>query len=340
MNSGCTRRRLLLLPWAAFGCASPRAAQAANARASARADDAWPNRPIRLLLVYPPGGISDLIARSLAATLSTRLGQAVLIEHRPGAGGASGLEELARARADGYTFAFSAITPLSLTPLLRRTHYDPLRDILPVAGVMHTPMLLVATPAFPGRDLAAVLRAARDQPGRLRWASSGMGTTGHLVLEQLQAAEGVRFTHIPYKGGGQQLGDAISGQFELLSTNLGPQQLQYLRKGQLKALAIGAPQRLSSLPEVPSFAELGYPSANLASLFGVFAPAGLSPALLERVNHEINLALQHSEMQARLRSIDNLPALGSPSDFSRQISQATARNRQLLANGRLMEDDH
>jgi len=196
MNSGCSRRRLLLLPCAALGLASLQPAQAASA--SARADDAWPNRPIRLLLVYPPGGISDLIARSLAATLSSRLGQPVLIEHRPGAGGASGLEELARARADGYTFAFSAITPLSLTPLLRRTHYDPLRDILPVAGIMHTPMLLVATPAFPGRDLAAVLRAAREHSCRLLWSSSGIYTPGHLVLEQLQAAEGVLVTHIPY----------------------------------------------------------------------------------------------------------------------------------------------
>ncbi|MCV2350677.1 tripartite tricarboxylate transporter substrate binding protein [Paucibacter sp. Y2R2-4] len=340
MSSGSQRRQVLLLPWAALSL--PQLTQARASSATSHAEEAWPNwpnRPIRVLLVYPAGGISDLVARSLAATLSARLGQAVLIEHRPGAGGATGIEELARAPADGYTFAFSAITPLSLTPLLRRTHYDPLRDILPVAGVMHTPMLLVATPAFSGRDLAAVLRTARDQPGRLRWASSGMGTTGHLVLEQLQAAEGVRFSHIPYKGGGQQLGDAISGQFELLSTNLGPQQLQYLRKGQLRALAIGAPQRLSSLPEVPSFAELGYPNANLASLFGVFAPAGLSPVLLQRVNHEINLALQHSEMQARLRSIDNLPALGSPADFSRLISQATARNRRLLENGRLMEDD-
>lgn len=334
MSTVQQRRQLLL--WSLAAWLSPGATQAEIPTLS-RSEGDWPSRPIRWLLVYPAGGISDWIARSLAQTLSARLGQAVLIEHRPGAGGTTGLEELARARADGYTFAFSAITPLSLTPLLRRTRYDPVHDIVPVAGVMHTPTLLVATPAFSGHDLGAVLKAAREHPGQLRWASSGLGTTGHLLLEQLQSLEGVRFTHIPYKGGGQQLGDAIAGQFELLSTNLGPQQLLYLRKGKLKALAVGAPKRLSSLPEVPSFAELGYASANLASLFGVFAPAGLNPRVLHRVNQEINQALQLSELQAQLRSVDNLPAIGSPADFSRLIHQATAQNRSLLESGRLIE---
>lgn len=296
---------------------------------------AWPTRPIRLIVVYPPGGISDLVARALAAKLSTRLGQAVLIDYRPGAGGSTGMEELARAKPDGYSLAFSAITPLSLTPLLRRVSYDAQRDFSMLAAVMHTPLLLVATPAFGGHDLAAVLRAARANPGALRWASSGLGTTGHLVLEQMQLASGAVFTHIPYKGGGQQLNDALSGQFELLSTNLGPLQLQYIRSGHFKPLALGAPARLASLAGTPTFAELGFEAANLASLFGIFGPAGLSIDIAQRLNHEINHALAAPDLQAQLLAADNLPAAASMAEFRGQIESAIAQNRRLLLAGRI-----
>ena len=306
---------------------------------SSRAEPAaWPTRPIRLILVYPPGGISDLIARALAAKLALRLGQPVIVEYRPGAGGSSGMEELARAKPDGYSLAFSAITPLSLTPLMRRVSYNAERDFSPIAGVVRTPVLLVATPAFEGRDWPSVLRAAKTEPGALRWASSGLGTTGHLVLEQVQLASGAVFTHIPYKGGGQQLSDALSGQFELLSTNLGPLQLQYIRSGQLKPLALGSPARLASLPATPTFAELGVESANLASLFGVFAPAGLATEIAGRLNSEIRLAMAEPDLQARLLAADNLSANFSMAEFRRQIDLATEQNRRLLKAGRLQAE--
>ncbi len=312
--------------------------------------DAWPNtawagagpgldRPLRLILVYPPGGISDLIARSLAKLLSPRLKQPVLIEHLPGAGGQSGLEALARARPDGHTLAFSAITPLSLTPWLRRHGPGPgpsaALGLMPIAGVMHTPILLVGTPALGPDTLAATLQLARDKPQALRWATSGLGTNGHLVLEQLQLASGASFSHIPYKGGGQQLNDALSGQFELLSTNLAPLQLQYIRAGRLKPLAVGAPGPVHSLPDLPTFAALGYPQANLSSLFGIFGPPGMPEERADWLNAEINHALMQAELQAQLLTIDNLPAPGSRADFAKQIAEASARNRKLLEAGRL-----
>ncbi len=175
----------------------------------------------------------------------------------------------------------------------------------------------------------------RADPGALRWASSGLGTTGHLVLEQVQVDSGAVFTHIPYKGGGQQLNDALSGQFELLSTNLAPLQLKYIRSGQLKPLALGAPARLPSLPGTPTFAELGLEAANLTSLFGVFAPAGLRADIASRLNGEINLALSEPELQAVLLAADNLPAVFSSGEFQRQIELATEQNRRLLLAGRI-----
>ncbi len=265
------RRRWLQQAAALAAAVLPRA-QAEPAR--------WPGGPIRILLVYPPGGISDQVLRTLAELLVPLLGVPVAVEYRPGAGGSLGLAALAAAPPDGHTLAFSALSPLTLYPQLARVRYHPLRDITPVAGVMLTPALLVGTPAFAGHSVADLASAACAAPQRLRWATTGAGTTGHLVLAQWQRASGCRVSHIPYKGGGQQLSDALAGHFELLSTNVAAAQRQHIRSGQFKPLAVGAPQRLDSLPGVPTWAELGLPEANLASVFGLMAPAGTPPAVV------------------------------------------------------------
>ena len=289
-----------------------------------------PSAPIRILLVYPPGGVSDVAARLLAEQLSMALATPVRVEYRPGASGSLGLEALARAAADGHTLAFSALSPLTLYPQLARMRYDPLRDFAPVASVMLTPSLLVATKAFGGRSIADLLAAARAAPGRLRWATTGAGTTGHLVLVQWQRASGASVNHIPYKGGGQQVADALAGQFELLSTNVGGLQLQHLRSGSLRALAVGAPLRLAALPQVPTWAELGYPAANLASLFGLLAPAGTPASVITRLNAEVQRALAAPALRDPLLAAHNLPTGGSADDFVRQIRQEITHHAALL----------
>lgn len=312
------RRRAL---WGAIALAWPLAAAADAAP--------WPAaaaRPIRLIVAYPPGGVSDEAARTLAEQLAADLLVPVTVEHRPGAGGAVAMEALAHAAPDGHTLVFSAISPLLMSPPGGRAAIE-LATVAPVFSVMLTPMLLVATPAFSGRDVDGVLQQARLHPGALRWATSGLATTGHLVLEQVRAARQVDITHVPYKGGGQQLTDALSGQFELLSTNVGAQQLAFIRQGRLRALAVGAPARLAVLPEVPTFAELGLPQANLASLFGVFAPAGTPVLRIERLNAAFNLALRRSSLQARLLAVNNLPTGGSSADFLQQIQRAIEASR-------------
>ena len=291
---------------------------------------AWPAGPIRILLVYPPGGVSDAVARLLADRLALALATPVRMEYRPGASGSLGLEALAAAAPDGHTLAFSATSPLTLYPQLARVRYDPLRDIVPVASVMLTPSLLVGTPAFAGRSAADLLAAARAAPGRLRWATTGTGTTGHLVLAQWQRATGCEVTHIPYKGGGQQLSDALAGHFELLSSNVAAAQLQHIRSGRFKPLAVGAPQRLASLPQVPTWAELGVASANLASVFGLLAPAGTPAAVIERLNAEVNGALATPLLRDSLRAADNLATGGSADDFAQQIGLEHAQHRALL----------
>jgi tripartite-type tricarboxylate transporter receptor subunit TctC len=300
------------------------------ASAAACAEPPWPGKPIRLIVAYAPGGLSDDTARSIARLLSQQIGVPVLVENKPGAGGVIAMEALSRAPADGHTLCLSAITPLALSRWLVRLNFDPMRDITPVASVMYTPVMIVGTPAFRGQHFADLLAAARAQPGALRWATSGNGTLGHLVLQQVSLHSGVRVTHVPYGGGGPQLNDALSGQFELLSTNVAPLQLRYVARGTLKPLAVGAPSRLPVLPQVPTLAELGIPEANLASLFGLFAPGGMAPARLSQVHAALQRVLQSAEIRERLLAANNVPVDGSPEDFARLIARQSDEMHRLV----------
>lgn len=321
-----TRRRRALVQALAAGLAAEMASPLAAAA------QAWPDSrdrplPIRLLLAYPPGGVSDEMARLLADGLASRLHTPVRVEHRPGAGGVAAMEALARAVPDGHTLCYCAISPLVIAPWLGKPAYDAARDFQPVATVMHTPVLVLATRAAPFADLAGALALARREPGRLRWASSGLATVGHLVMEQVAAGAGVHITHVPYKGGGQQLTDALGGQFELLSSNVAAQQLRYLAEGRLSAIAVGAPARLPVLPAVPTLAELGHPDANLVSTFAIFAPAGLAPERLQRLNQAINQTLAEAALHERIVASNNLPGGGPADALARQIETERERHR-------------
>jgi len=296
----------------------------------ATAAEPWPSRPIHLIVAYPPGGVSDDTARALAQGLATRLKVPVVVENRAGAGGVAAMETLARAAPDGYTLAYSAISPLVFAPLAAKPRYDPLRDFAPVLGVMDTPVLLLAHPGFKADTLAELLSLARAAPGSVRWASSGQATVGHMVLEQIRQASGVDITHVPYKGGGQQLNDALGGQFEVLSSNVAGPQLQYVRQGRLKALAVGAPARLAVLPEVPTLAELGFAQANLVSTFAIFAPRGTPADRLALLNRALNSVLLQPEISARMLAVDNIPTGGSPEALARRIAQQRELGRRLL----------
>jgi tripartite-type tricarboxylate transporter receptor subunit TctC len=277
-------------------------------------------KPIRLIVAYPPGGVSDEVARALAEGVTRRSGVRVIVENRGGAGGVVALQSLARAPADGTTIVFCAISPLVLGPRTGVPGFEP-RDVVPVMSVMTTPMLLLGTPALAGDTLASAVAAARDAPGAIRWATSGVATTGHRVLEEVEAASGARFTHIPYRGGGPQLADAIAGEFEILSSNVAPLQLDYVRDQRLKPLAVGAPARLAVLPEVPTLAELGYPGANLWSTFGLFAPAATPRAVVDALGKLFNAALRAPELLRRLEAASNVATGGTPEDFALHIAR-------------------
>ncbi len=288
--------------------------------------------PLRIVVAYPPGGVSDEIARALADKLAEQTGMVVLVEHRPGAGGRIAMEMLARSAPDGQTLCFCAITPLTLMPRYGALRHDPLRDIVPVIGVMSTPMLLAGTPALAADSFADLLLLARTSRGSLRWATTGVGTTGYRVLEAVAQAADLAFTHIPYKGGAQSIHDAVSGQFELLSTNVAGAQLAHVHSGRLKALAVGASARLDTLPSVATLGELGFAQANLQSHFGLFSPAGTPAALVQRLNEQVNGALRHPDIRHRLVSSSNLPLGGSAAAFATLICNE-ARANEVAAPG-------
>ncbi|MCZ2496584.1 tripartite tricarboxylate transporter substrate binding protein [Xylophilus sp. Kf1] len=285
---------------------------------------AWSPDALRLLVAYPPGGVSDRVARLLAHGLEARLGYPVLVDNRPGAGGAVALQAIARSPPDGRVLGFCAISPLTLSPLLGL----PAPAVVPVTGVMRTPLLLVGTPALGARDYAGMLAAARAAPGALRWATSGVGTIGHLVLEQVQRGENISVVHVPYAGGGPQLHDALAGRFELLSTNLAPQQLDHVRSGRFTALALGAPAGSALLPGVPTFAEAGCPGANRDSLFGLFAPRATPAALVDRLNAACAAVLAQADFGQVLAASGNLPAAGSARWFAAEIERQAAAYRR------------
>ena len=304
-------------------------AACALAPLTARAQ-AWPAKPIKITVAYPPGGVADAMARLLADKLAPVLGQSVLVDNKAGASGSIGMDAVAKAAPDGYSFGFSAISPLVLNPNLGKSPFDAARDIAPVASVIASPVLLLGTSALAAKDFRELVAAAKARPGALRWATSGPASLGHIVLEQVKAGAGVDITHIPYKGGGQQINDALGGQFEVLSVNAGPAIMGHLKAGKLKALAVGSPARLEQLPQVPTLAELGLPAANLASVFGLFAPAGTPAAAIERLNAEVNKLLKDKDVLQKIDAADNVPTGGSAADFAKFIAGESSSNARII----------
>jgi len=283
-----------------------------------------PGAPVRILVAYPPGGVSDATARALAERAARQLGTPVIVDNRPGAGGVVAMASLKHAPPDGRTLVFSAISPLTIAARSGPAEFDPDKDVTPVMSVMVTPVLVVGTTALRGDTLAAVVEGARRQPGAVRWATSGVGTTGHRVMERVRDASGVDITHVPYKGGGQQIADALAGEFEVLSSNAGELQFKYVREGRLKALAVGAPERLGMLPGVPTLAEAGFPAANLSSTFGLFAPGRTPPQVVAELNRVFEEALRDPDIRRRLLEAGNIATGGTAAAFAEQIARERA----------------
>lgn len=291
----------------------------------------WPRKTVHVIVPYPAGGVNDVIARQFGELLGKELGQPFVVENRGGAGGTIGMAELARSAGDGHSFAFGAISPLTLNPHIMKVAYEPLRDIVPIASVMYSPVYLLATTAFKGRDVAAVLETAKRNPNGVSVATSGYGTLGHIMVEQLRRKSGANLVHIPYKGGSQLITDAAGAQFDLLLANPFAPVNALIAEGKLRVLAVTGPQRTPSLAQTPTLGELGFEAANLTSILGFFAPGSTPVAIQQRMHREVNRLLQSSDIQQRLRKLDNIPYPMTQAAFTALVRQDYAANARVIS---------
>ena len=298
---------------------------------------AWPSRPLRIIVVYPSGGVSDSVARLIAPRLAERLGTQVVVENKGGAGGSIGMDAVAKSN-DGHTIAFAAVSPVTLNPHIMKVPYEALGDLVPLASVMTSPVYLLGTPLFSGRSFADVLSHARAKPGSLRVATSGVASVGHIMVEQLRDKARIDLIHVPYKGGGQVITDAVGGQFELFTTNPSSAVNPHVDRGTLRLLAVGAAKRLESHPETPTFSELGFPDANLMSTFGFFAPTTLPRGAAQRLHEEINRLLAQPDLRQKLIDFDNLPAAMSQADFTALVRREFEANARIVKSANIRAD--
>lgn len=307
---------------------------------AARAQPAWPAaRPITIIVPFSAGGSVDVSARLVAQRLSERLKQSVVIENVAGAGGTIGVARAANAAPDGYTLVMGADSPVAIARLINpaAVRYDTLTDLAPVGLVNTAPMVLVARPGLPANTLAEVIRLAKAQPGKLSYATSGIGTVLHLAMELIKDQGQVFITHVPYRGGAQIVTDVVGNQVDLailVSVTATPNVLAK----KMKAIAVTDDKRLPTLPDVPTVAETpGFKGFDVVAWTGLFAPARTPAAIVERLNHELNEVLRSEEMRAKMQEQGAVGGSGSPAEFARFVQREQERYAGIVKKANIRE---
>ena len=287
----------------------------------------YPNKPIRFIVPFPPGGGTDSLTRLVANKLTETLKWNFVVENKPGAGGNVALDTTAKAAPDGYTLVMAQTDNVVLNPLLySKLTYDPVKDLVPVGLVASGPAVLVVRADSPYKTLADVVAAAKAEPGKLTFASPGLGTVSHLISELWQKSSGMKLTHVPYRGLSQALPDVLSGQVDMYMGSI-PTLQGHIKGGKVRALAVTTAKRSPVLPQVPTYTESGIPGVELASVWGVMAPAGTPEAVIQRINTELNKALQQPDMREKIIASGAVMLGGSP----QEMGELYAADRQKLA---------
>ena len=298
------------------------AAAAAPAMRTAFAkEDNWPNRPVRMIVPFPAGGATDIIARILADKLSTSLGQSFIVDNRGGASGIIGQEAAARAPADGYTLLLTGNGPHAINiSLFERMPYDPLKDFSQISLTSILPLVLNVHPSVPAKTLPEFIQWVKANPGKLNYASPGVGSPPNLTMELLKSQQGLDIVHVPYKGSSLALADLISGQVSVMFDNA-LASYQHIKSGKVRALAVGADQRLPSLPEVPTFVESGMADFEAYTWTALVGPAGLPRAIVDRLARETALALSDTAVKEKLNAQGAIAASSTPQELEDKTRQ-------------------
>ena len=298
----------------------------------------YPNKPVRLVVPFAPGGTTDIIARVMADPLSRALGQPVVVENKSGGGGIVGAAETAKATPDGYALGIATVSTTAANPAINtKTPYNPLTDFTPIINIAATPNIIAIHPSFAAKDYASFLSAVKKAPGQYSFASSGTGGIAHLQMELYKNLSGTFITHIPYRGSGPALNDTVAGQVPIIFDNL-PSALAFIKENRLVPIVVAAPERIAALPQVPTFKEVGLEPVNRMAYYGIVGPKGLPKEVVDKINAAVRKSLEDPAVRKRIEDTGAFVVANTPEQFGAQIKAEFETYKRVVEQQKLRLD--
>ncbi len=306
--------------------------------AGTAAAQGYPNKVIKLQVPFAPGGTTDIIARTISDALGKALGQTVVIENKAGGGGIIGANETAKAAPDGYSLGMATVSTTAANPAINpRTPYNPLTDFTPIINIAATPNVIAVHPGFPAKDYKDFIAELKRNPGKYSYSSSGTGGIGHLQMELYKNLSGTFITHIPYRGAGPALNDTVAGQVPMTFDNM-PSAMPFIQANRLVAIVVAAPQRLSQLPNVPTFKEVGLEPVNRMAYYGIYGPKGMPRDIVDKINAGVRKALEDPLVKKRIEETGSFIVGNTPEQFAAQIKAEFEVYKKVVESAKLRLD--